>query len=88
MFGGAGDAVHEQLGPHADPAFEGLLGIVRAGQQAGVIRDGDVQQIAMTIWSTVHGAVSLELALALPADEAVPIYEATLATLTRGLAPA
>lgn len=87
MFGAAGESVHERLASHADPAFEALLGIVRAGQQAGVIRDGDVQTIAMTIWSTVHGAVSLELTLSIPTEEAVPIYDATLQTLARGLAP-
>jgi AcrR family transcriptional regulator len=83
------------LEPHAQPAFEALVTLVQAGQQAGIVRADDPHALALQIWSAVHGAVSLELTRSL--DEAgkgpealVPaevVYESVLAMVARGIAP-
>lgn len=72
----------------ATNAFEVIVEIVRYGQTGGVIRDGDPNQLAMNIWSCVHGAVGLELGTRQPpsADTAAN-YESVLALIARGIAP-
>ena len=39
----------------SDRAFEGLLGIIRNGQAAGLYVDKDTMEIALLVWSTMHG---------------------------------
>ncbi len=46
---------------HAAEAFGGLVTLVRRAVSAGVIAEGDPVEIAQSVWSAVHGAVSLEL---------------------------
>jgi hypothetical protein len=40
-------------------AFDALTDIVRAGQEAGVIRRGDVSEIAIAAWAQTHGLALL-----------------------------
>lgn len=89
MFGGtiprasSSDAVHE----HAAAAFEALVANVAAAIAAAKPLDTDPLEMAQQIWSSVHGAVSLELAgLVLTADPATT-YSALLDVLMRGLRP-
>ncbi|MGV9669747.1 MULTISPECIES: TetR/AcrR family transcriptional regulator [unclassified Gordonia (in: high G+C Gram-positive bacteria)] len=72
----------------AQGAFTALSDIVQYGQAAGVIRTGDAAVLAMQVWSCAHGAVSLELAGALPPllDPAAN-YEGVLALIANGLRP-
>ncbi|MAU80893.1 TetR/AcrR family transcriptional regulator [Gordonia sp. Z-3] len=78
---------------HADDevaaaAFGVLVDIVRYGQAAGVIRDGDPVALAAQTWACVHGAVSLELTSAHPPFvDAAANYEDVLLLIARGLAP-
>lgn len=48
----------------AGRAYAVLADIIRYAQVAGVIMAGEAEQLAMQVWSCVHGAVSLELAAA------------------------
>lgn len=46
-----------------DPAsFQGLVGIVGAAMDAGILRRGDSREVAAALWSALHGVVSLALA--------------------------
>ena len=70
---------------HADPgalglnAFEALVDAIARCVDAGVMK-GDPRRLARVVWSTVHGAVSLELAGFLGEDGAANYGEATAAT--------
>lgn len=68
-------------------AFARLISVIEIGQAAGLIRADPSEQIAWTVWSAVHGAVSLELAGSLPPTASSPSYEAVLDMITRGIAP-
>ncbi|MCB1760485.1 MAG: TetR/AcrR family transcriptional regulator [Gammaproteobacteria bacterium] len=61
MFGGVlqDDAVDDSLEERSDQAFKGLVGIIALGQQAGVFRRGDTDELALTAWSLVHGFAML-----------------------------
>lgn len=76
------------LAPHAEPAFQALIDVVSGSQRAGVVRPGDPGDLALQIWSAVHGGVSLELTRNL-ADAVVAdlAYERLLDMITRGVAP-
>jgi AcrR family transcriptional regulator len=70
---------------HARAAFETLVGHVVYGMEAGVIRPGDPVDLAQQIWSTVHGAVALELGEMVLTDDPSVTYENLLDLLTAGL---
>lgn len=86
------DAIpHEQVSAefeeHARAAFGALVRNVELAAAAGVISTPDPFDAAMQIWSSVHGAVALELkGLVLTPDPAAT-YRALLETLLRGFAP-
>jgi AcrR family transcriptional regulator len=70
---------------HARAAFEALVGHVVYGIAAGVLREGDPVDLAQQIWSTVHGAVSLELNQMVLTEDPEVTYEHLLDLLTAGL---
>jgi AcrR family transcriptional regulator len=77
------EVVHE----HATAAFMALVDKVQYGMSHGAIRPGDAFDTAQQIWSTVHGAVALELkGLVLTPDPAAT-YAELLELLIRGLEP-
>ncbi|MFW0786474.1 TetR/AcrR family transcriptional regulator [Gordonia sp. CPCC 206044] len=68
-------------------AFGALVEIVRYGQVAGLIRDGDAVALAAEIWACVHGAVSLELgSVHPPFVDGAAVYEGVLDLVSRGVA--
>ena len=82
---GQGDEGNPEVEEHARAAFEALVAHVVYGIRAGAIRDGDPVDLAQQIWSTVHGAVALELGqMVLTPDPAVT-YGHLLDLLTAGL---
>lgn len=89
MFGGALagiDPDEAAIGP-SRTAMEPLLAAVRRGLDAGLLGYGTVESIALAVWSSVHGAVSLELTtglLDLSRAELDAQYEAVLAATVRG----
>ena len=91
MFGpalGADGRTAEQdaeLAERAGAAFAALVAEVDRAMGAGVLRRADPVTTAQTIWSAVHGAVSLELAGVLQAPDAELAYEALLTLILDGL---
>jgi AcrR family transcriptional regulator len=76
-----------ELGVHAEAAFHALVRVVELSAAAGVIAAPNPVETAQQIWSTVHGAVALELKGLIQTEDAAATYRATLETLIRGLAP-
>jgi len=87
MFGAGFTAAgaSAELAEHATAAFQALVDRVRYGIQTGLLRDGDTVETAQLIWSSVHGAVSLELGGSLQTPDPVVTYEALLRMLIDGL---
>ena len=86
------DAIpHEQedpeVGEHAYAAFHALVRTVELAAAAGVIAVPDATEAAQQIWSSVHGAVALELKGLVLTPDPEATYRELLATLIRGLAP-
>ena len=82
-------------GDLGETALNALTEIIRHGQAAGTIRDGDPMVLTLQIWACVHGAVSLEID-AREFDGGGPpstnppwphVYEQTLDLISRGVAP-
>ena len=72
---------------HARASFGALVRNVELAAAAGVIAAPDAFEVAQQIWSSVHGAVALELkGLVLTPDPAAT-YQALIETVIRGLAP-
>ena len=87
------DAIpHEFANPevaeHAEAAFYALVRVVELAAAAGVIAAANPIETAQQIWSTVHGAVALELKGLIQTENPAATYRASLDTLFRGLAPA
>jgi AcrR family transcriptional regulator len=88
MFEGAlpRGTMSAELTEHASAAFEALVRTVETAAAAGRITAADPREVAQQIWSTVHGAVALELnGLVLTPDPGAT-YLALVDTLLRGLA--
>ncbi len=84
------DAIHQEhqspeLAPHAMATFEELVGHVRYGMVGGMLMEADPYEVAQQIWSTVHGAVQLEIKGMLKTPDAERTYRNLLQTLYRGL---
>jgi AcrR family transcriptional regulator len=83
--------LHEHDNPeveeHAKAAFGALVRIVELSAAAGVIAAPDPVEVAQQVWSSLHGAVALELRGLVLAPDPQYTYQLLLATLIRGLAP-
>lgn len=71
---------------HARAAFGALVRNVELAAAAGVISVADPFEAAQQIWSSVHGAVALELKGLVLTPDPETTYRALLETLIRGLA--
>lgn len=84
MFSGECDP-----GEAGDAALGALTELIRYGQAAGIVRDDDPVELTMVVWSSVHGAVSLELDASVPETVTVggeQVFEAVLDMIERGCA--
>ncbi|HEU5418504.1 MAG TPA: TetR/AcrR family transcriptional regulator [Streptosporangiaceae bacterium] len=90
MFEGAlpHDAISAEATEHARAAFGALVTIVESAALAGVIIAPDPHETAQQIWSTVHGAVTLELQGLVQTPDPAQTYRDTVETVLRGLRPA
>jgi AcrR family transcriptional regulator len=70
MFGGfiADPHGYPALARAGAEAYRQLVDGVRAGQDAGLIRAGDPEELALLPWSVVHGLAALLIDRQLPAD--------------------
>jgi AcrR family transcriptional regulator len=66
-------------------SFDELVGHVRYGMVGRALAEGDPEEVAQQIWSTVHGAVQLEIKGMLQVPDAERTYRDLLETLYRGL---
>lgn len=78
----------EEVAVHAAAAFDALVQNVDLAAAAGRISAPDAREAAQQIWSTVHGAVALEMNGLTQTPDPEATYRATLAMILRGLAPA
>lgn len=82
---------HESENPeveaHAKATFGALVRTVELAAAAGVITAPDPVEAAQQIWSTVHGAVALELKGLVQTPDPQYTYQALLTTVIRGFAP-
>ena len=76
-----------QVEEHAKAAFGALVRIVELSAAAGVIAAPDPVEAAQQIWSSLHGAVALELKGLVLTPDPRYTYQSLLVTLIRGLAP-
>lgn len=65
--------------------FQVLVDAVQACIDAKVFRLEDPEAIALVLWATVHGVVSLELAGSFREAERQPIFERAMRTVAMGL---
>jgi AcrR family transcriptional regulator len=78
----------EEVAVHAAAAFEALVQNVDLAAAAGQIEVPDAREAAQQIWSTVHGAVALEMKDLILTPDPEATYRGTLRMVLRGLAPA
>jgi AcrR family transcriptional regulator len=80
---------HERKSPpvaeHAAAAFGVLVRNVEGAAAAGQIAAVQPREVAQQIWSTVHGAVALELKGLIQTPDPAATYQATVDTMLRGL---
>ncbi len=88
MFDGAihQEQTSEAVLVAAKASFEALVANVRYAMAGGALADGDPHEIAQQIWSSVHGAVQLEIKGMLQVPDAAEAYDDLLGMLLRGLA--
>ena len=76
-----------EVSEHAVAAFNGLVAVVELGAAAGLIAAPDPVEVAQQIWSSLHGAVALELKGLVLTPDPLHTYRTLLGTVIRGLAP-
>jgi AcrR family transcriptional regulator len=74
-----------EVGEHAMAAFGALVRTVELAAAAGAISAPDPFEAAQQIWSTVHGAVALELKGLVLTPDPDASYRALIETIIRGL---
>jgi len=89
MFEGAIPRGHDvaEVEQHARAPFAALVRNVELAATAGVVEVPDPLEAAQQIWSTVHGAVTLELRGLILTPDPDATYRALMETFIRGLAP-
>lgn len=84
------DDTYPELRTSGDTAFNGLKTIIEEGQVSGVFKQGDVELLALTAWSGIHGLSLLLIGgnlpeiLSIPADIR-PLTSAVTSTMLDGL---
>jgi AcrR family transcriptional regulator len=80
------ETMSDEVAVHAGAAFGALVRNVEAAAVAGRIEAADPNEVAQQVWSTVHGAVALELKGLVLTPDPEATYRDTLDTILRGLA--
>jgi len=80
------DRSSAEVAEHAAATFGALVRNVEAAAATGRIRPADPREVAQQIWSSVHGAVALELRNLVLTPDPEATYRAALDTMLRGLA--
>ena len=82
MFGGIlpCDDTYPELRESGDMAFTALKTIIEDGQSLGVFRKGDVELMALTAWSGIHGLSLLLISGSIDNTVAAPVEAQSLTT--------
>ena len=67
------DDTYPDLRASGDMAFEGLKIIIQQGQATGVFKQGDVEVLALSAWSSIHGLSLLFIGGNLSAILSIPV---------------
>jgi len=78
---------NEEVGEHAAAAFGALVRVVELAAAAGAIAAPNPTEVAQQIWSSLHGAVALELKGLVLTPDPQYTYQQLVTTVVRGLAP-
>jgi len=80
MFGGIlpCDDTYPELRASGDSAFAGLKSIIEQGQVNGVFKQGDIETLALTVWSSIHGLALLLIGGNLPQILSITVDSQTL----------
>jgi AcrR family transcriptional regulator len=78
---------NEEVGEHAAAAFGALVRVVELAAAAGAIAAPNPMEVAQQIWSSLHGAVALELKGLVLTPDPQYTYQELVTTVVRGLAP-
>jgi AcrR family transcriptional regulator len=74
-----------EVAAHAAAAFDALVRNVETVAAAGLIVAPDPREVAQQIWSTVHGAMALEMNGLIQTPDPEASYRGTLEMVIRGL---
>ena len=92
MFGGIlpCDDTYPDVVDSGDSAFAGLKTIIQQGQANGVFKQGDIETLALTAWSSIHGLALLLIGGNLPQSLSITVdteklTDALTTTLLEGL---
>jgi Tetracyclin repressor-like, C-terminal domain len=82
-------SAHPGLMEAAGEAFGLLVGAIRDCQEAGVVRDGDPEELALCAWSATHGlsALAVDGQLAKRATRFDELAQAVTGNVFLGLGP-
>ncbi len=67
------DDTYPDLRTAGDAAFEGLKYIIQQGQAQGVFKQGEIEMLALSAWSGIHGLSLLLISGNLPEILSIPI---------------
>jgi len=67
------DDTYPELKASGESAFNGLKTIIEEGQAQGVFREGDIEMLALTAWSGIHGLTLLAIGGNLPDILSMPV---------------
>ena len=87
MFGGIlpCDETYPELNEASGKAFDGLKMMIEQGQSSGVFKQGDVELMALTAWSCMHGLSMLLISGDLGEIISLPIEAQTLTSAVTGM---
>ena len=87
MFGGIlpCDETYPELNEASGKAFDGLKMIIEQGQSRGVFKQGEVELLALTAWSSMHGLSLLLISGDLGEVVSMPVEAHTLTSAVTGM---
>lgn len=87
MFGGIlpCDETYPELNEASGKAFDGLRVMIEQGQACGVFKQGDVELLALTAWSGMHGLSLLLISGELGEIVSLPVEAQALTTAVTGM---
>ena len=67
------DDTYPDLKASGDTAFDGLKMVIEEGQSCGVFKKGDIELLALSAWSVIHGLTLLLISGTLPEILSIPV---------------